>query len=161
MTPRGGRGRPAARRNPPRRIAFLIGSPGKGDGCRGNPIAGITVNFTAPATGAGATLSAASAVTNSAGVASVTATANSTLGGYSVIASVGVFSATFSLTNSSFSPCDVNQDGKTNVLDVQKIIDEALGGASPVSDLNGDKKVSVVDIQIVIDAVLNLGCSAG
>ena len=127
----------------------------------GNPIAGITVNFTAPATGAGATLSAASAVTNSAGVASVTATANSTLGGYSVIASVGVFSATFSLTNSSFSPCDVNQDGKTNVLDVQKIIDEALGGASPVSDLNGDKKVSVVDIQIVIDAVLNLGCSAG
>ena len=61
---------------------------------------------------------------------------------------------------SPFSPCDVNQDNKTNVVDAQDTINEALGHASPSNDLNGDGVVNVVDIQIVIDAVLNLGCSA-
>jgi hypothetical protein len=69
----------------------------------GNPVAGVTVNFAVPGSGAGATLSAASAVTNGSGVASVTATANATAGSYNVTASVvGVVTpATFSLTNTA------------------------------------------------------------
>jgi hypothetical protein len=54
----------------------------------------------------------------------------------------------------------VNQDGKTNVLDVQKMIDEALGAQSAANDLIAHRVVNVVDIQIAIDAVLGLGCSA-
>src|SRR5678815_3315659 len=38
----------------------------------GNPVPGVTVTFAAPASGASATLSAASATTNASGVASVT-----------------------------------------------------------------------------------------
>jgi hypothetical protein len=58
------------------------------------------------------------------------------------------------------SPCDVNLDGQTNVLDVQLMINEGLGSAQPLNDLNNDRVVNVVDIQIAIDAVLKLGCSA-
>jgi probable HAF family extracellular repeat protein len=59
------------------------------------------------------------------------------------------------------SPCDVNQDGKTNILDVQMMVDEALGTDAPNNDLSGDGVVNVVDIQIDINAVLMLGCEAG
>jgi uncharacterized protein (TIGR03437 family) len=61
---------------------------------------------------------------------------------------------------SPFSPCDVNQDNKTNVVDAQEMINEALGDAKPADDLDGDGVVNVVDIQIVMNAALNLGCSA-
>jgi hypothetical protein len=54
----------------------------------------------------------------------------------------------------------VNQDGQTSVLDVQRMVNEALGKISAGNDLNGDGKVNVADIQIVIAAVLGLGCSA-
>jgi uncharacterized repeat protein (TIGR01451 family) len=54
----------------------------------GNPLAGIEVAFTAPANGAGATLSAASASTDANGIASITATANDEPGSYSVAAHV-------------------------------------------------------------------------
>lgn len=64
-----------------------------------NPLSGITVQFTAPATGASAALSAASAVTNAAGTASVGATANGVAGNYAVTARVNGFAATFALTN--------------------------------------------------------------
>jgi hypothetical protein len=69
----------------------------------GNPVTGVTVNFAVPGSGASATLSAASAITNGSGVASVTATANATAGSYNVTASVaGVATpATFSLTNTA------------------------------------------------------------
>jgi len=68
-----------------------------------NPMAGVTVNFAVPGSGASATLSAGSAVTNGSGLASVTATANATAGSYSVTASVvGVLTpATFNLTNTT------------------------------------------------------------
>jgi hypothetical protein len=58
------------------------------------------------------------------------------------------------------SACDVNQDGKTNVRDVQLTIDEALGANPAANDLNEDHKVNAVDVQIVTNAVLGLGCSA-
>ncbi len=81
----------------------------------GNPVAGVTVNFAVPGSGASAALSAASAVTNGSGVASVTATANATAGSYSVTASVaGVATpATFSLTNTAGTAASVTATGGT------------------------------------------------
>jgi len=71
----------------------------------GNPVSGVAVNFAAPATGASATLSAATATTAANGIASVTATANSTSGAYNVAATVPGFSTTaqFALTNTDFT----------------------------------------------------------
>ncbi len=65
------------------------------------PLPGVTIGFSAPSSPASATLSAASAVTDANGLASVTATANATAGIYTVTASAGgvTSSASFSLTN--------------------------------------------------------------
>jgi len=68
----------------------------------GNPVSGADVTFTAPASGPSATFSnGGSATTGADGLASVTATANSTVGGpYQVTAETGTLTpATFSLTN--------------------------------------------------------------
>ena len=69
----------------------------------GNPVGGATVAFTAVAasgTGASATLSSGSAVTNAAGLASVLATANASAGSYVVTAVAGGAPvASFALTN--------------------------------------------------------------
>ena len=64
------------------------------------PLPGATIDFSAPSSGASATLSAGSAVTDANGLASVTATANATAGTYAVTASAAdVTSASFNLTN--------------------------------------------------------------
>jgi M6 family metalloprotease-like protein/uncharacterized repeat protein (TIGR01451 family) len=73
----------------------------------GNPVTGVTVTFTAPASGPSASLSNSTVVTNSSGVASVTATANAVPGSYAVTATVGVFSTTFSLTNAGSPPATI------------------------------------------------------
>ncbi len=67
----------------------------------GNPLSGVAVTFAAPATGASATLSSATATTDAGGHASVSAVANATVGSYTVTASVaGVTpTASFALTN--------------------------------------------------------------
>jgi hypothetical protein len=65
----------------------------------GNPLSGVTVIFGAPGTGASATFSSSTAVTNAEGVASVTATANGTAGSYIVSASASGLTASFALTN--------------------------------------------------------------
>jgi hypothetical protein len=72
----------------------------------GNPSSGVTVTFTAPASGASARFSGATtatAVTNASGIATApTLTANGTAGSYVVTASAaGVGSSTFNLTNST------------------------------------------------------------
>jgi hypothetical protein len=54
--------------------------------------------------------------------------------------------------------CDINGDGAVNVVDVQLIVNEALGVTPPVNDLNHDGSVNVADVQIVINAALGLGC---
>jgi probable HAF family extracellular repeat protein len=59
------------------------------------------------------------------------------------------------------SSCDVNQDGYINVLDVQIMVNEALGTDSPLNDLDVDGVVNVVDVQIDINGALQLGCSTG
>ena len=67
----------------------------------GNPVSGVTVNFSTPASGAFAVLSASSCATDATGSCSVTATANWTAGSYTVTAAVSGVSAgvSFSLTN--------------------------------------------------------------
>lgn len=69
----------------------------------GQPVSGVTVEFTAPSSGPGATLSAASEVTGANGQATVTAIANPTSGSYTVSASAYALSASFSLTNTALS----------------------------------------------------------
>ncbi len=57
------------------------------------------------------------------------------------------------------SVCNLNQDSTTDVTDVQAIMNQAIGLASPVNDLNGDGKVNVVDTQIVVNAAVGLACT--
>lgn len=64
------------------------------------------------------------------------------------------------ISASSFSQCDLNQDGNVNVVDVQGIIDEDLGVIQATDDLNQDGAVNVVDVQIVINAALGWACAA-
>ena len=68
-----------------------------------NPVSGVTVTFAVPGSGASATLSATTATTNAAGIASVTATANATAGGpYNVTATVASLPVVnFALTNTA------------------------------------------------------------
>jgi hypothetical protein len=56
--------------------------------------------------------------------------------------------------------CDVNRDQKTDIMDVQDVINQALGKMQATNDLNSDGAVNVVDAQIVINAVLGQGCLA-
>jgi sugar lactone lactonase YvrE len=58
------------------------------------------------------------------------------------------------------SPCDINQDGVVNVVDVQLLIKQSLGLLTAANDLDGNRAVNVVDVQIDSDAVLQLGCLA-
>ena len=46
---------------------------------------------------------------------------------------------------------------RSNVSDVQQVINEALGSAAPANDLNHDGVVNVVDVQSVTDAALRMG----
>jgi uncharacterized protein (TIGR03437 family) len=74
-----------------------------------NPIAGQTVTFTAPATGAsGAFAASATVSTNASGVATAPAlTANSTVGPFMVTAGSGGLNANFNLTNLSLPPTGI------------------------------------------------------
>jgi len=127
-----------------------------------NPLAGFSVNFSAPSSGASAVLSSPSAITNTSGIATVTATANAFGGTYNVTAAIGGYTAVFALRNIAplNNKCDVNLDSVVNVADVQLMVNEALGLAAAANDLTGDGVANTVDVQIVTNAVLNLGCSA-
>jgi hypothetical protein len=68
------------------------------------PLVGAAIGFAAPGSGASATLSAASAVTDSNGEAAITATANATAGSYQVVASHAGGTVPFVLTNDALPP---------------------------------------------------------
>jgi hypothetical protein len=68
----------------------------------GEPMAGVPVTFTAPGSGASAVFGSSNTITvttDANGLAQVTATANNTPGSYTVVASVGSLSTSFSLSN--------------------------------------------------------------
>jgi len=74
----------------------------------GNPVPGVTVGFTVPASGASAILAGTSAVTDASGQASMTASANMTLGLYSASATLGGLAAVpFTLQNIAAGPAAV------------------------------------------------------
>ena len=83
----------------------------------GQPIPGATITFTAPSSGAGATLTGSPATTDTSGLASVAATANATAGGpYGVTASTtGVTSTSFSLTNDRAVPLFIGLVAPTSI----------------------------------------------
>jgi hypothetical protein len=92
-------------------------------------------------------------------VAVGTCTIQATEAGSTNWAAAAPVNRSFQVTSQG-SLCDINQDGSTNVADVQRIINEALGVMPASNDLNGDGMVSVVEVQIVLDAALGLGCKA-
>lgn len=56
------------------------------------------------------------------------------------------------------SACDVNQNGSTDVLDMQAAVNQALGLAPCSADINGDGQCSVLDVQRVSAAALGGQC---
>jgi hypothetical protein len=99
-----------------------------------NPLSGVTVTFTAPASGVGAAfsgLTTATATTNASGIATApTLTANAQLGTYAVTASVAGLSspATFNLTNSTPPIKLVQQAQIDSMINIQS---ESVSFASP------------------------------
>ena len=82
----------------------------------GDPVPGATVTFTVVSgTGAGATLSSVTAVTDANGIAQITATSNGTVGSYTIEATVsGVAgSASFPLSNINGVPASLDTGGGT------------------------------------------------
>lgn len=61
-------------------------------------------------------------------------------------------------TVSTASVCNISQDSSVSVVDVQLILNEALGTMPAADDLNGDGLVNITDIQIVINAALGKNC---
>lgn len=60
---------------------------------------------------------------------------------------------------SALSPCDVNQDGVVNNLDVTAAIQQALSSASCNSaDIDRDGRCTAIDVQRVINAALGAAC---
>ena len=71
----------------------------------GLPVAGVTVTFTTPSSGASGAFSVNSAVTDGNGIAtSGILTANAIKGSYNVTATVGALTVTFAMTNASGNP---------------------------------------------------------
>jgi len=63
--------------------------------------------------------------------------------------------ATFSVPGFT---CAITGGASAGIPDVQMIVNEALGAGNPADDLNRDKVVNVVDIQKLVDAAIGLGC---
>ena len=107
----------------------------------GNPVSGVTVTFTAPASGASATLSAAQATSDANGLATVTATANAMIGSYAVLATIaGGNSASFNLSNVvggagvlTFAQQPVNTSAGASISVVVKLTD---AGGNPVGGVS-------------------------
>jgi hypothetical protein len=58
--------------------------------------------------------------------------------------------------------CDLNSDGKVNVIDVQLGTNQALGiAACGTADLNGDGRCTIVDVMRIVSASLGATCNTG
>ena len=65
-----------------------------------------------------------------------------------------------SVSVSILSGCDINGDGQTSATDVTAQQNGVLAIPQTASDLNQDTKSDVVDVQIVINAARGLACTA-
>jgi hypothetical protein len=59
------------------------------------------------------------------------------------------------------SPCDLNNDGIVNVLDVQLMVSQAIGTAACTNKLDGAATCDVIDVQRVVNAALGGACRQG
>lgn len=67
--------------------------------------------------------------------------------------------AVFRVEFTASSRCDLTFDGATNVVDVQRLVNVALGAPSGgTEDLNRDSSINVVDVQLLINTVLGGTC---
>ncbi len=124
------------------------------------PASGVTVTFAAPSSGQSCALSATTATTDSNGNASVTCTANTTPGAYSVTASVSsTVSTSFALTNEAPSVFvfDVNGLEQPNATNGGFISYYAVAGAVAF-DLSGNVLGGVQDYN---DGVGTISVSGG
>ena len=49
-------------------------------------------------------------------------------------------------------PCDINGDGAVNAVDIQLLINQALGSTACKNDLTGNRKCTVVDVLRIVNA---------
>jgi hypothetical protein len=54
--------------------------------------------------------------------------------------------------------CPVTGDADASVADVQAMINQALGASPPVNDINQDGVVNLVDVQLVLNAAMGGAC---
>jgi hypothetical protein len=97
------------------------------------------------------------------GVATIGAPAGlasgSAVGTSSISATLNTLSGSTLLGVTPLSLCDINGAGRYTVIDVQLMINQALGMSPPVNDLNGDGVVNVAEVQVVLNAAMNQGCT--
>jgi len=65
---------------------------------------------------------------------------------------------TQSLAATIYSACDLNNDGISNILDLQMQVNEALGVSPCTDDINKDGVCNVLDVQRVANAALGMAC---
>ena len=131
------------------------------------PQPGVTVTFTAPASGASANLSSSTAVTNASGLATITATANGTPGPYVVSASVTGLMATasFSLTNTPPGAATLTVSSAIIGQNLQDVVTITLNPPAPVGGVtltieSSDPNLALVGAgagQQVISAPISAG----
>jgi hypothetical protein len=120
----------------------------------GIAVSGVTVTFAVSA--GGGILSAASAVTNAQGLATVTLTLGATAAPTTVVASSGTLAGS-PITLTATDVYDLNGDGVVNAADVQIAVNQALGLAPCTNgDVNKDGVCNVIDVQKVIAASLGM-----
>lgn len=91
----------------------------KAVGDRQNPLDGVEILYSAPESGASATLPSTSAITDSDGLASIRATANDILGSYAITAmSPGTNTVLFNISNGADRYGDIIPDADDNCVEI-------------------------------------------
>jgi len=71
---------------------------------------------------------------------------------------VGSFCFAFSLPGQALNPCDLNQDGVVNQLDVSLAVQMAIGAAACKANVEGPLTCTVITVQRVVNASLGQPC---
>jgi hypothetical protein len=119
----------------------------------GNPLSNVTVTFATPSSGASASLSSTTAVTNASGVAGVTATANGLVGSYAATAAVGPVTATFSLTNQAASSVMLSAAPVTSTYGTPVVLTATVTPASATGKVTFWDGVNMVGAGVVSSGV--------
>jgi hypothetical protein len=122
----------------------------------GAPLAGVTVTFTAPSSGASASLNFAYAITGANGIATVYATANSTPGSYNVTFTAGNQSANFALTNVALAAVNLPSTrlggGESTTNKTVTLTSAAPPGGATITLSSSHPKVASVPASVAIAA---------